>query len=230
LTSSLGSIIPWLTSTGVPLLYSILLWLGVFVMLGGVVICSLAGHEREKALRTVGNQPIAGGFSSAVLICAASGVLSCFINLGFTYGVNVSRRAEVLGASPTSAPNLLWLIIMSGGFVSNAVYCGYLFLTKRSWRTYRHETAIYLGWALVMSILWVGSLVAYGVGANALGRLGSSVGWPVLMSLNIITSNVWGVVTGEWRGTSRRAIQTMTRGIATLLLAVMIFALASTKL
>jgi len=52
------------------------------------------------------------------------------MNLGFTSAAEVTRRAEALGASATGAPNLLWLIIMSSGFVANGIYCGYLLVKK----------------------------------------------------------------------------------------------------
>ena len=231
LTGALGSLIPWLTSPARTLAYTVLLWMGIVIMLVGVVVCSLAGRERERSL---GSARAAGGgggrFMIGLAICITSGILSCFINLGFTYGAEVTQRAEVLGASVTSAPNVLWLIIMSCGFVPNALYCVYLLVSRRSWQKYRAPDAVpYLGLAFLMGTLWVGSLVAYGAGANKIGHLGPSVGWPILMSMSIVTSNLWGAATGEWRGAGSRAVRTMVQGIGILLLAVAIFAWASTK-
>ena len=33
-----------------------------------------------------------------------------------------------------------------------------------------------------------------------MGSLGTVVGWPLFMSLIVITASIWGVLTGEWRG------------------------------
>jgi len=230
LASALGSIIPWLTSAIKPLGYSVLLWGGVFVMLFGVVVCSRAGQKREEKLRS-GKGEARGGraFWTGLAICTASGILSCFMNLGLAYGTDLIRHAMALGASAAMAPNILWLVIMSGGFVANLVYCAYLLFTRKSWGKYRLETGRHLTWALVMALLWVGSLVAYGIGARKLGQLGPSVGWPILMSFNIVVSNLWGVSTGEWRGAGRQAAKTMVLGIGMLLVAVVIFGWASTK-
>lgn len=230
ITSALGSLTPWLTSPAKPLAYSILLWTGVLVMLGGVIVSSLAGKEREKSHASeVGLEKNPRRFLTGLIIAIASGVLSCFSNFGFTYGVGLSRRAEALGASVASAPNILWLVIMSFGFVANASYCGYRLLSRKTWKKYHVETTRYFGWALVMAALWAGSLVAYGRGANAIGTLGTSVGWAILQSMNIITANIWGVATGEWQGAGRRAVSIMGTGVGMLLVAVIIFGWAATK-
>ena len=228
LASALGSIIPWLTSPARPLTYSVLLWCGVLVMLAGVVACSLAGQKRQAQIRSTDESQASGKtFLAGLAISLVSGVLSCFMNLGFAYGAQVTRRAEELGTAAVHAPNVLWFVIMGGGFVANAVYCGYLMLTRKSWPKFAARTACNLGWVLVMAALWVGSLVAYGIGANKLGRLGPSVGWPILMSLNIVSSNAWGAVAGEWREAGRSATTTMITGITILLAAVVIFGWAS---
>lgn len=231
LTGGLGSLIPWFTTPAKTLSYSMWLWCGVLVMLTGVVICSIAGRERKKK----GDSPSVSkmhvrAFWKGVALCVASGILSCFMNLGFVYGTNVTRRAEALGADPVNAPNVLWLIIMSAGFVANAIYCGYLMVKKASWQQYRiHESRFYIGCAFGMAILWVGSLVAYGIGANMLGYRGASIGWPILMSSCIVISNLWGLVTGEWQGAGRKSFTTMALGIGILLLAVVILGWASAQ-
>jgi L-rhamnose-H+ transport protein len=227
LTGGLGSLIPWFTAPTKTLAYSVLLWCGVLVMLCGVVVCSFAGRVRKQSdgpLRASSPRAFWRGFS----LCVTSGVLSCFMNLGFAYGAGVTRRAEALGTSAANAPNALWLVIMSGGFVANAIFCGYLLAKKSSWRQYRiRESRVYVRDAAAMAVLWVGSLVAYGIGANKLGYQGVSIGWPILMSSCIVVSNLWGLLTGEWRGAGVKSFAIMAAGIAILLGAVAILGWAS---
>ena len=71
-----------------------------------------------------------------------------------------------------------------------------------------------------MGIVLFGSFVAYGMGATALGPLGGIVGWPLFMSMSLITSNVWGALTGEWVGASRRSHAYSLIGIAFLIVAI----------
>ena len=230
-SSTLGSLIPWVIAGPQPLSYSLLLWVGVVVMLAGVVVCARAGMLREqkhkfKTQEETHRRPFAKG----LLICVASGVLVSCLNLGFISGARVTVRAENLGATHANAPNMLWTIIMGAGFVPNALYCGWLLVRKRSWQKFvARESVSYLGWTFIMGILWTGSLIVYGLGVNKIGALGPSLGWPILSSVNIMTSNLWGVITGEWRGAGREAARIMTIGILILLLAIGVFGWASTK-
>ena len=230
LSSSLGSIIPWLGAHGQPMSYSLLLWLGVLVMLGGVAICSVAGRERANRLE---NAPAEMGprprLYLGLAICVSSGILCCFQNVGLAYGLGIIRQAEALGASLRDAPNAAWLIIMNCGFVATVFYYGRLISRKQSWVKYRTKTFPYFCLALLMALMWEGVLVGYGAGANKLGHLGPSVGWPILMSISIVTSNTLGAATGEWRGAGRKAAGIMILGIAVLLVAVVILGWASTK-
>jgi L-rhamnose-H+ transport protein len=230
LTGALGALIPWLSSPRKPLVYSILLWTGILVMIAGVAVCSLAGHERDKkrASEISGVKP--RNFPLGLAICVLGGVLSCFMNLGFAFGAGVTQRARELGASVANAPNALWLIVMSSGFVSIAAYCGYLLASKRSWRNYGRPRGVgNLGSVLAMALLWEATLVAYGAGATRIGRVGPSVGWAALLSITVVASNLWGAATGEWRGAGRKAGRLMLSGIATLVLAVALVGFATLK-
>jgi L-rhamnose-H+ transport protein len=231
LSGAMGSLIPWFTAPNKSLSYSGLLWLGVLVMVGGVAVCALAGRERE---RKVGSDSAATAghreFGLGLTVCILGGILSCFMNLGFVYGAEVANRARQLGASEAAAPNVLWMVVMSGGFVANALYCGRLLITRGSWRGYLAPTTTSnCAWILLMALIWEGNLVAYAEGANRIGNLGPSVGWPIVLSMTLITSNIWGAGTAEWQGAGGRAIATMVAGITLLVLAVAILGWASTK-
>ena len=94
----------------------------------------------------------------------------------------------------------------------------------------------YLGVALGISIqlglsIVVGSLVPLLL-SNALkltstaslGDLGTSFGWPIFLRLIVVTSNVWGVLLGEWRDRPRSAFFRMVVGSAILVIAVFFIA------
>jgi L-rhamnose-H+ transport protein len=74
--------------------------------------------------------------------------------------------------------------------------------------------------------LWYGGISLYGVGAAMMGPLGGVLGWPIFMSMNIIVANVLGYLTGEWSGTSSRARGLSWSGIAVLVVAIIVVALA----
>ena len=53
-----------------------------------------------------------------------------------------------------------------------------------------------------------------------LGPLGASVGWAIMLSVMLITANLEGFFSGEWKGASREAHGFLLSGIVTLLLAI----------
>jgi L-rhamnose-H+ transport protein len=62
--------------------------------------------------------------------------------------------------------------------------------------------------------------MTYGVGADVMGTLGGIVGWPMFISTAIITGNLWGFLSGEWKGVSRGALVYCLTGIGILFIAI----------
>ena len=75
-----------------------------------------------------------------------------------------------------------------------------------------------------MGVLCFASFIVYGAGANALGALGAVVGWPLFMSMSLITSNTLGWVSGEWKGAPPQAMRYAIGGIAVLIVAITVIA------
>ena len=67
----------------------------------------------------------------------------------------------------------------------------------------------------------------YGVGATELGELGPVLGWPLFMSLIVITATVWGIATGEWRGAGKQPLRLMGLGVAVLVVAIFVLGISS---
>lgn len=66
----------------------------------------------------------------------------------------------------------------------------------------------------------------YGLGISHMGSLGVVIGWPLLMGMIIITSNAAGVVTGEWDGVSTSNKRYLAAGMAIILAALAVLAVA----
>ena len=78
-----------------------------------------------------------------------------------------------------------------------------------------------------MGLLWLGSTVIYGAASARMAAMGPILGWPLFMSSIIITANVWGFATGEWKGVGRGPVTTVLVGIVFLILGFSAVALAS---
>ena len=62
-----------------------------------------------------------------------------------------------------------------------------------------------------MGLLWIGGFAGYAPGPRGMGTLGTSVGWSIMLSVMVITANLWGFVTGEWKGASRLPARSLIR-------------------
>jgi L-rhamnose-H+ transport protein len=58
-------------------------------------------------------------------------------------------------------------------------------------------------------------------------KIGPVVGWPVFLSATIVVSTLLGVVSGEWKGVSRRTFVRLYGGIALLIVAVALASLSN---
>jgi L-rhamnose-H+ transport protein len=221
ITASVGSLIPMAILHPEELLLKrgIALIAGTVIMLLGLVFLVLAGRAREHDQRA-GNSMHAG-FMGGLAICIFSGIFSSMLNFSFVFGDELRLAAVQAGASRAMAANPIWALAVTGGFVSNFFYCIYLLNKNRSWAVFRQgNLCTYWPLAISMGLLWFGGIVFYGMGAATMGSLGSIVGWPIFMTLDIIVSLFWGAVSGEWKGASRHTLAYCWTGVVVLIMAM----------
>ncbi len=221
ITASFGSLIPMAILHPEELLLKrgVALIVGTIIMVLGLVFLALAGRTREHDLGTSGG--VRSGFTGGLVICIFSGIFSSMMNFSFVFGDELRLHALQAGASNAMAANPIWALTVTGGFVSNFLYCVYLLNKNHTWAVFREGNPS-ASWPLGIStgLLWFGGTVLYGMGAASLGSLGNIVGWPIFMTLDIIVGLFWGAVSGEWKGASRRALVYNWVGIGVLLVAI----------
>lgn len=227
LTSAIGALLPLLV------VHPDRLWTpqgealctGTLLVIVGIVFCAVAGSRRDKDAKGLA-RIVPGGFAAGLVICILAGILSPMLNFAFVFGETLQRQAISLGSRASMASNAIWSLAVTAGFIANSGYCVHLLRKNRSWCYFSaaaNPARYWLGGSL-MGILCFGSFIAYGMGATALGRLGGIVGWPLFLSMSIITSNLWGALTGEWRGASYRSYAYFLAGVGFLLVAITVIA------
>lgn len=243
LSAAVGSLVPLLRQNPGELFQPLGLQVlgGVILVLIGVGVCAVAGRKREAALKPAAAASAAGtaGAAAAVaparrttvvqglIYCLISGVGSALVNIGFTEGQPLQQFAQAHGAAAIWAPNAVWLPLMLAGGIPGWLYCGYLVKKNRTGDRFRRPTTDGYWWlAGLMAVFWFGSTVLYGIGAGKLGSLGTVLGWPVFMSLIVITASVHGLLTGEWKGSGKQPVRIMYAGIAVLILAIVVLSRA----
>ena len=78
-----------------------------------------------------------------------------------------------------------------------------------------------------MAAFWFGSTSLYGIASGKLGSWGTILGWPLFMSLIVITASVLGIVTGEWKNAGKKPLKIQLSGVVVLVLAVFVLSAAS---
>jgi L-rhamnose-H+ transport protein len=221
ITASFGSLLPLaiLHSEQLVSKRGLALIGGTFIMVLGLVFLALAGRTREHDSGTSG--VVRSSFASGLVICIFSGIFSSMINFSFVFGDELRLRALQAGASNAMAANPIWTLTVTGGFVPNFLYCLYLLHRNRTWSVFREgNPSAYWPLGMLTGLLWFGGIVFYGMGAASLGALGGIVGWPIFMTVDILAALLWGAVSGEWKGVSRRALIYNWTGVGVLLVAI----------
>jgi L-rhamnose-H+ transport protein len=193
--------------------------IGTVIVIGGIVLCAAAGKMREK----LDVRP-AQGFAVGLLICILAGIFSPMLNFSFAFGGELQERALAAGATRDAASNAIWPLCLTAGLVANAGYALWLLGRNHSAKLFSAAPVSYWVWGILMGLLCFGSFIVYGAGANALGPLGAVVGWPLFMSMSLITSNTLGWLSGEWKGAPPRAIRFAVVGITVLIVAISVIA------
>ena len=230
LSAALGSLLPLvqlhvqrtLSAAGIGLLV-----LGLVLVSLGVSVLAVAGRRRERATGVQADAPHRP-FGRGLFFAIAAGVLAAFMNIAFTFGAPIVRAASGAGILPVWQTMPAWLLIMLGGSVANLLFCIHLLRRNRTGNRFR-ETGTRSYWLLaaIMAVFWFASTLMYGVASGKLGALGPVLGWPLFMSLIVITASVLGLITGEWKTAGSGPVRIMLGGVGFLVFAVFVLAMAS---
>ena len=229
LSASVGSLVPLLILTPEKLQTEQGAWYlaGTAVMLVGIGLSSRAGALREKTESAAKVSP--HSFLTGFLMCTAAGLLSSMLNFAFAFGTEAVDTATKLGVPDLWVGNVVTAPATAGGFLANLIYCGYLLHKNKTYGLYTGQRAG-TNWVLgsLMGAFWFGGLTVYGIGVARMGVFGTVAGWPLLMGAIIVSSNLAGVITGEWKGTDGRTRAFLAVGTTVIIAALVVLAQAQT--
>lgn len=195
---------------------------GVTLTLLGIIVCAKAGKTKEK--QKPGRLPqedvnATTSYKTGLVLAVLAGVGSPLVNFGLAFGQPFLRRAEQFGVGQASQANVIWPPLLTASLIPYLLYCAHLWRKHQSFRLYALSgTGHYWVLGALMGVLWMGSLALYGAASIRMAAMGPILGWPLFMSVIIISSNVWGFATGEWKEATVKAVRTMLLGIAFLIL------------
>ena len=228
--SAFGTLLPALFA-GTDLLHGqgLVLLLGVCVTLAGIAVIGYAGSLRaadmteEEKRAAIKDFALTKGLAVALL----AGVMSACFNLGLESGNEVLAKAKEAGASDLFALNPVILLVTLGGFCTNAVYCIFQNVKNGTGKDYFSVSGGTLLnnvlFCALAGVLWYSQFFGLGMGKSYFSDFPVMLAfsWSILMSLNVIFSNVWGILLKEWKGVDRRTIVVLITGMCILILSLL---------
>lgn len=206
----------------------LILLLGVCITLAGITIIGYAGSLRAQNMTEEEKRAAVKDFAltKGLLVALLAGVMSACFNLGLEAGAPISAYVREQGASELFALNPVILFVTLGGFITNAVYCVYQNLKNHTGGEYFSVSGgIFLNNVLfcaLAGVLWYSQFFGLGMGKSFFtdSPVMLAFSWSILMSLNVIFSNVWGIILKEWQGVSRKTVVVLITGMVVLIISL----------
>jgi L-rhamnose-H+ transport protein len=206
--------------------------IGLLLCVIGIIICGKAGTMKDKDLG--GTNVDASGSEYKVklglIVAVISGVLSACFSFGIEAGASMGEVANNVwkAANPGQGEflfknNVIFVVILWGGLTTNFIWCMILNARNKSFGDYTNKKTPlvknYIFCALA-GTTWFLQFFFYGMGESKLGNGASS--WILHMSFIILVANMWGIVSKEWNGVSKKTRTTIIIGILTIILSVVV--------
>jgi L-rhamnose-H+ transport protein len=200
---------------------------GLLVCLVGIAVCGLAGMAKDRDLASTGSPSTKGEYSfiKGVFVALFAGVMSACMSFAFRAGAPIAALATQHGVADLWKNTPVLVVILAGGFTTNALWCVLLNIKNRSAGDYLGKTAgparrNYL-LAAVAGVTWYCQFMFYGMGTTKMGAYDFS-SWTLHMSFIIVFSNLWAIRLGEWRETRPRTLRLILTGIVIVFLSTLV--------
>ena len=201
------------------------LLLGVCITLAGIAVIGYAGSLRSRLLSDEERRAAVKDFAltKGLLVALLAGAMSACFSPGFESGAAIQAAAVAAGVKELFALNPVILLVTLGGFATNAAYCIFCNVKNRTGRDYFSVPAgVWVNNVLfcaLAGVLWYSQFFGLGMGKSffAEAPLMLAFSWSILMSLNVLFSNLWGILLHEWRGVDRRTAAVLVTGLLILI-------------
>jgi len=198
---------------------------GVVLCLVGIYICGRAGILKENELSEAAKKESVKEFNltKGLMVAIASGILSSCFNFGIEAGKPMAETAVTLGLNPLYQNNVAYVVLLWGGLTTNFIWCMALNARNKTFGDYANGATPLINnylFSALAGTTWFMQFFFYGMGESKLGNGASS--WILHMAFIILVANGWGIVLKEWKGVSKKTKATITVGIITIILSVLL--------
>ena len=193
---------------------------GVVVTLLGIPIIGVAGSMKAASLSEEEKKAAVKDFNfpKGLAIALLAGFMSGCFNVGLEFGKDINFGDLTPDMYKTLPATLL---VTFGGFLTNAVYCFYQNSKNKTWGDYANRR-VWMNnvvFCALAGALWYSQFFGLSMGKGFLKESPTlmTLSFCILMALNVVFSNVWGIILNEWKGCSRKTIAVLILGIIVLI-------------
>ena len=217
--------------------------IGVVVTLIGIAIIGMAGSMKAASLSEEEKKAAVKDFNfpKGLAIALLAGFMSGCFNVGLEFGKDINF-GELTDPMFRTLPATF--LVTFGGFITNAIYCFYQNQKNNTWDDYLPVFSIAKrsredqdGWKITdyrISSYWISNIffcllagglwysqffgLSLGKGFLTESPTLTTLAFCILMALNVVFSNVWGIILKEWKGCSQKTITVLLIGIVVLVI------------
>lgn len=203
---------------------------GVLLFLISLFFSFRAGQLKEASLKNqnikniIEKSSIQKGMILAIAGGTLSGLLSLAMNMNWAKEI-VDNAVQIGNANLSYASNAVLFIILIGGSIPNLSYCIFLLNKNKNWRLYKSNNLI-LYWIAILAtgLIYSASTGLWGISISEkmLGDLGPSIGWALFIGMIVISSNISGYFTGEWKSAGNKALKYLFVSIGLIISALLL--------
>lgn len=195
--------------------------LGVVVTLLGIAIIGVAGSMKAASLSEEEKKAAVKDFNfpKGLAIALLAGFMSGCFNVGLAFGDDIHFGTFTPDMFKTLPATFL---VTVGGFITNAIYCFYQNTKNHTWSDYKNEEvwSNNILYCALAGALWYSQFFGLSLGKGFLTESPTlmTLSFCILMALNVVFSNVWGIILKEWKGCSKKTIAVLIVGIIVLII------------
>lgn len=208
----------------------LLLLIGVSTAIAGIAVIGYAGALKSQHMTEAEKKKAVKDFAlkKGILIALLAGVMSACFNLGLEAGAPVKAHLASLGANELLVLNPVILLVTLGGFITNACYCLYQNYKNKTFKDYISISSAdwvnNLLFCALAGLLWYSQFFGLGIGQSFFepDSVMMAFSWSILMSLNVIFSNLWGIILKEWKASGRKTVAVLIIGLVVLIISIVL--------
>lgn len=227
--AAFGTLFPALMA-GTDLFHSegLVLLLGVCITLAGIAVIGYSGSLRSQSMSEEEKKAAVKDFAltKGLLVALLAGVMSACFALGLDAGTPIKEAALSAGVNPLYAGLPVILLVTFGGFLTNAAYCFWQNIKNGTTKDYfKVSPSLFVNnvlFCMLAGVLWYSQFFGLEMGKSFFtdNTVLMAFAWSILMSLNVVFSNLWGIILCEWAGADRKTLVTLGIGLLILIFSI----------